>query len=76
MKWPGEKSTAIEKQHRIFSFVNAPFLKTGIPEQSIKLLFREKSSKVRGVCRTKRLPVVKNKGLDEELNRNTAASNG
>ena len=52
------------------------FLKTEIPEQSIKFPFREKGSKARGNCRTKRLPAKMKHVLDEELSRNTVASDG
>ena len=52
------------------------FLKTEIPEQSIKFPFREKGSKARGNCRTKRLPAKKEYMLVEELSRNTVASYG
>jgi hypothetical protein len=52
------------------------FLKTEIPEQKDKLPFREKGSKARGSCRTKGFPAGKKYALDEDMNRNTAASNG
>ena len=52
------------------------FLKKEIPEQNIKFPFREKGSKARGNCRTKRLPAKMKHVLDEELSRNTVASDG
>ena len=53
-------------------------LKTKIPEQRVILPFREKGSKARGCCRTKRFPVVpvKRKMRDEELSGNTVSSDG
>lgn len=50
------------------------FKKTEIPEQSVKLPFREKDSKARGSCRTKGFPAKMKYVLDEELSRNTVAS--
>jgi len=52
------------------------FLKTEIPEQSVKLPFREKDSMARGCCRTKGFPAIKKYELDEDWSRNTVASDG
>ncbi len=52
------------------------YLKTEIPEQRVKLPFREKDPMARGICRTKELPAIKKYVLDEELSRNTVASDG
>jgi len=52
------------------------YFKTEIPEQSVKLPFREKGSKARGNCRTKGFPAIKKYELDEELSRNTVTSDG
>ena len=52
------------------------YLKTGIPEQNIKLPFREKDSKARSNCRTKGLPAIKKYVLDEDWSRNIVASDG
>jgi len=51
-------------------------LKTEIPEQSIKHPFQKKGIKTRGIDRTKGLPVVENKELNEELSKNNVASDG
>jgi hypothetical protein len=52
------------------------FFKIEIPEQRVKLSFREKDSMARGNCRTKGFPAIKKYVLNEDCSRNTVASDG